>query len=421
LAASILFVFIYAFSLRIAGTPSANRGHAAGNTCMKAGFTSNGGELLRKAGQFLVKESTPMRTYCVLTVLASGWLLVAGPTLMWADDLPAPYQTTLHKGLSYLVSQQNKDGHWQATGKAYPTAMTGICGMALLMEGSTVREGQYKDNLRRACDYLISKARPNGLIGDPNMPGESERYMYGHGFAILFLSCVYGEEGEGERRERLQAILTRGCQFTYEAQTSRGGWGYISAKESGYDEGSVTITQVQALRAARNAGIPVPSEAITKAQKYLKDSTNAEGGVIYSLSRGGGGDARPALTAAAIACGFSTGDYKSELIKKWFRFCQTRLSPLGDMRMGHDEYTNYYYAQAIYFIGDRGWKELFPNDPAEQAVTWSKYRKATFDQLVKTQRTDGSWGGVYAGEIFATAVYVSILQLDKAVLPIYQR
>ena len=36
----------------------------------------------------------------------------------------------------------------------------------------------------------------------------------------------------------------------------------------------MTITQVQALRAARNAGIAVPKEAIKKAVKYLEESTN---------------------------------------------------------------------------------------------------------------------------------------------------
>ena len=87
--------------------------------------------------------------------------------------------------------------------------MTGLAGMALLMEGSTIREGKYGDNIRRAVDWLMARAQPNGMIGNPNIPGEAGRYMYGHGFAMLFLSCVYGEEEEGERRRKLEDILTR--------------------------------------------------------------------------------------------------------------------------------------------------------------------------------------------------------------------
>jgi hypothetical protein len=364
-----------------------------------------------------------MRTSTFLGALAGGLALLLTPAAR-AEEIPAEYKETVQKGLEYLAKTQHKDGHWEAFGGQYPITMTGVCGMALLMEGSTMREGKYKDNIRHAYDYLMSKAQPNGMIGSPNTPGESGRYIYGHGFAMLFLASVYGEEEEGERRKRLEEILTKAAKFSHEAQTNRGGWGYISAKEGGgFDEGSTTVTQVQALRAVRNAGIPVPPDAIKNAQKYLKDATSTSGGVIYSLAQGGGGGGggSPALTSAAIACGFSTGDYNSELIKKWFKFCQQHLRTLGDGRMGHDEYTHYYFGQAMYFLGEKRWKEMFPNDPPEQVMTWSRYRKATFDNLKRTQAADGSWSGSQAGATFATAIHLCIMQLDNAVLPIYQR
>ena len=362
-----------------------------------------------------------MRTTSFAAVLASSLaLLGAGATSVRAEEVPAEYRATVQKGLEYLAKQQLKDGSWGMGGQ-YPITMTGVSGMALLMEGSTMREGKYRDNIRRAVDFLMSKAQPNGMIGSPNTPGEAGRYIYGHGFATLFLASVYGEEEEGERRKRLEEILTKAAQFSRDAQTERGGWGYISAKDGGgFDEGSTTVTQVQALRACRNAGIPVPTDAIKMAQKYLKDASPQEG-VIYSLAQGGGGPGSPALTAAAIACGFSTGDYKSDLIKKWFKYCQKTLGRLGGARVGHDEYTHYYFGQAMYFIGDKGWKEMFPKDRAEDAMTWTKYRKETFDGLVRTQQSDGSWGGNQAGNVFATATILCIMQLDNAVLPIYQR
>jgi hypothetical protein len=369
-----------------------------------------------------------MRSIFFMGVLAGSLALLGfNAAAVRADEIPAEYREAVRKGLEYLAKQQHKDGHLEAFGGQYPITMTGIGGMAFLMEGSTMREGKYKDNIKRAADYLMSKVQiggpSDGMIGSPNMPGESGRYMYGHGFALLFLSCVYGEEEEGERRKRLEDMLTRAAKFSHNAQTTRGGWGYVSSKEGGdFDEGSVTITQVQALRAARNAGIPVPPNAIKMAQKYLQDSTTAQGGVVYSLAQGVGNQpGSPVLTAAAICCGFSSGDYKSDLIKKWFKFCHQHLRTIGDGRMGHDEYTHYYYAQAVYVIGDKGWKEMFPSDAADQVVTWSKYRKATFDNLVRTQGSDGSWSGSHAGNIFATAVFLSIMQLDNAVLPIYQR
>jgi squalene cyclase len=127
----------------------------------------------------------------------------------------------------------------------YPSAMTGMAGLALLAEGSTTTQGKYAPNIRDAVDYLVKKSRKNGLIGDDS----DDRYTYGHGFGLLFLSQVFGEEEDETRREDLMDVMTRAVQFCGQAQTKEGGWGYVSAKDgNNFDEGSTTITQVQALR-----------------------------------------------------------------------------------------------------------------------------------------------------------------------------
>jgi hypothetical protein len=372
---------------------------------------------------FPIKERIAMRSRRDVWLLFALMLAALAAPLARADEMSAEQRKAVQKGLEYLAKNQHKDGHWEAFSGQYPVTMTGISGMALLMEGSTIREGKYKDNIRRAVDWLMSHSMPNGMLGNPNIPGEAGRYMYGHGFATLFLACVVGEEEEGDRRRRLVDILERACKFSHAAQTNRGGWGYVSAREgSNFDEGSVTITQVQALRAARNAGIIVPQEAIKMAQKYLHDSTNTQGGIVYSLGGGGGGQGRPALTAAAIACGFSFGDYNSPLVKKWFTFCKQNLGGgLGGARFGHDEYTHYYYSQAVYMLGEDGYVKLFPDSKESERLTWSSYKKSNFENIIRSQSSDGSWSGGMVGPAFITPVYLTILQLDNAALPIYQR
>lgn len=360
-------------------------------------------------------------------------VLVTIAAIVRADELPsgtdkerefkARVEKATEAGLKWIVDTQHRDGHWEANGGQYPASMTALCGMALLMEGSTIKDGRYTDNVRRAVDWLMDRSQPNGLIGNPANAAEQQRYMYGHGFGMLFLASVYGEEEDGDRRKKLERILTRGVEFTGKAQTNRGGWGYVSAADgSDFDEGSVTITQLQAIRAARNAGIAVPNSIIDKAVKYLKDSTTPRGGVIYSLAHGGaamGGERAP-LTAAAVACSFSAGEYNSDLAKKWLEYCAANI-PLGRGRVGHDEYLHYYYAQAIYILGDDGWMKLFPKSTKESALTWSKYRQTMFEHMISTQGRDGSWSGGYIGPQLTTAVYLTILQLDKGLLPIYQR
>ncbi|MBL8795071.1 MAG: terpene cyclase/mutase family protein [Planctomycetia bacterium] len=364
-----------------------------------------------------------MKRFLVLALLAA--LAVAAPAR--ADDLPAKYRETVNKGLSYLAKAQHRDGHWEANGSQYPTSMTALAGLALLMEGSTMREGKYADNVRRAVDWLVDRSQRNGMIGNPNNFSEAQRYMYGHGFSLLFLASVYGEEEDGERRKKLEDILTRGVDFVGKAQTNRGGWGYVSAADGqNFDEGSVTITQLQGLRAARNAGIVVPKKVIDDAVKYLEKCTTPRGGVIYSLAHGNAavGGERPPLTAAAVACAFSAGEYNGDLAKKWLKFCQTSIpvDKSGRDSFGHWEYTHFYYAQAVYILGDEGFAKLFPQSPADQRLTWGKYRETVFDYLASRQNaSDGSWSQGHIGPVFTTACHLVILQLDNATLPIFQR
>lgn len=367
----------------------------------------------------------PGRSIIVLAVV-----LVLGVSAARTDEVPEKYRETIRKGLDWLVKQQHKDGHWDVQNGQYPTAMTALAGMALLMEGSTVREGKYSKNIRRAADWLMERAQRSGnregLIGNPDHPTDAARYMYGHGFGMLFLASVFGDEEDRDRRDKLKVILTKAVTYCANAQSSRGGWYYTSKAEGGdKDEGSVTITQVQGLRAARNAGIPVPKAIIKKAQDYLKDCTSPQGAVYYSWHQK---MERPAITAAAVACTFSAGEYKGDLAKKWLQYCRRNI-PMGlggntGIRIGHDEYTHYYYAQCLYILGDDGWEKLFPNTPKNERITWSAYRTALFDQLQKTQQGDGSWpsgGGFSIGPVYSTAIWCTIMQLDKGTLPIYMK
>ncbi len=334
----------------------------------------------------------------VATALWSAAALAAGPN--------ADVDRAIARGLDWLAAHQSRIGHWTANGDAYPTAMTALAGTAMLCEGSTTTQGKYAPNISRAVEYLISHSRSNGLIGDPN---RDDRYTYGHGYSMLFLSQVLGEEEDAARREQLVDVLSLRSAVHRPAQTAAGGWGYVSAKDGGgFDEGSTTITQVQGLRGCRNAGIPVPKEIIDKAVKYIKDGTGADGGVRYSSQSGGGGG-RPPITAAAIACLYNAGDYDSEFVPKLLEYCRRNFAnDRGNdgMLSGHWHYAHYYYAQVLYREGGKNWEE---------------YRDKIFRRIVSEAGSDGSWSQGYIGTVYTTAVNLTILQLPKGALPIYQR
>lgn len=347
----------------------------------------------------LVSRRTALGT---IGAAAAGLAL---PAIMPSQALAAKndpkWEAAIDKGLKWVAKTQSSLGHWTAGG--YPTAMTALAGTALICSGSTTIQGPYAKNIRKAVDYLLSKLRGNGLIGDPQT---DNRYTYGHGFSMLFLSQVLGEEEDEERRDELIEALTKACEFSGKAQTPSGGWGYVSAKDgNNFDEGSTTITQVQGLRGCRNGGIVVPGEIIDRAKEYIYSCKNSDGGISYSSRNRG--SSRAAITAAALATLYNAGDYDSKHVPEMLEYCKKNLQNLseGPNSFGHWHYTYLYYSQVMYRQGNK---------------EWEPFRDKLYGHIIKEQQQDGSWTG-NIGPIYVTSCNLIMLQMDKAYLPIYQR
>jgi hypothetical protein len=52
---------------------------------------------------------------------------------------------------------------------------------------------------------------------------------------------------------------------------------------------------------------------------------------------------------------------------------------------------------------------------------WGKYSAEITKQLLRTQSSSGAWLEGYIGPVYTTSINATILQLDNAFLPIYQR
>ena len=180
--------------------------------------------------------------------------------------------------------------------------------------------------------------------------------MYGHGFSMLFLSQLYGMTEDDVRSAQIKEVLERGVVLTGRAQSDPGGW--IYTPDGGGDEGSVTITQVQALRSCRTAGVAVPKDIIDRAMKYLVDSQNSDGGIRYSLRQRGGGSRAP-ITGAAVLCWYNAGEYNNPFARKAMEFSKDKIKPSATQG-GHDYYAHFYFAQALYVGSDPYWDEYFP-------------------------------------------------------------
>ncbi len=309
---------------------------------------------------------------------------------------------SIQRGLKWLSRNQANDGSWRNNGGygSYPAAMTGLAGMALIASGSTPTRGQYWREVRQATEFLLRNANPtNGLISVMREEGQG---MYGHGFSMLFLASVYGMEEDQRKQEKLKVVLDKGVELIIAAQSGAGGWYY--SPDSNSDEGSVTVTQMQALRACHMAGIFVDKKCIDRAIDYIKKCQNPDGSIRYMLSGGGGG--RPAITAAGIAVFYNAGVYDDQdYVVKAFDYCKKQISVAID-NTGHHFYTHLYWSQALYQHGGSDWTDYY-----EKKSKW----------LVSQQAKDGSWDSDGVGAVYGTAIALIILQLPYALAPIYQR
>ena len=345
---------------------------------------------------------------CCLSVVASavgaGWL--ARGTAAEKEVLPkhvtADTLKAVIKGLDFLATKQADDGSWiTGGGEAYPVAMTGLAGTAFLAHGNSPTRGKYSRNLQGAVEFLVRCATPTGLITGPTQ--DSGMPMHGHGFALMFLASVYGMITKETLRQQVRAVIRKAVTLTSQGQSAQGGWTYVPGTG---DEGSVTVTQVQALRAAHNAGFLVPRAVIEESVKYLERCRTTEGGIQYSLGSGGG--PRLAISAAAVATLYNAGQFDSTIATDCLKYVwdQFRTHEGWSKGGGHNFYTHLYASQGFYMAGDQYWDAYFP---------------ATRDQLIAMQGPDGSWNGDGIGEVYGTSIATIILQLPYKYLPIFQR
>lgn len=348
----------------------------------------------------VLSVNSPAQTSAPATAPVSVDIPSAEP----AEITPAT-RSAIDAGLKYLIASQNRDGSWRSRGAngGYPIAMTSLCGLALLSSGSTPTQGPYARNISSALTFVLKSARRDGLIAQLE---EESHCMHGHGFAMLFLAQCLGVEEDPQRMAQIKLALQRSIELTARSQSAAGGWLYTP--DSGGDEGSVTVTQVQGMRAAKNAGIAVPKRVIDNAMTYLEKSTNPDGGIRYQVSDSG--PSRPAITAAAVVCYFNAGLYDDAKATAALRFCNEQLvggNSQSARYFGHYFYAQLYLAQAKFLRGGQDWIEYY-----------SSIRQILIE---KQSRDDGSWDGDHVGPAYGTAVALMVLQLPLKNLPIMQR
>ena len=308
----------------------------------------------------------------------------------------------LHGALKFLAGQQSPAGSWSSRGGEHPVAMTGYTLMAFLACGELPGEGEFGRNVANGVNYLLASVREDGYITSESVrSGRKSSNMYDHGVATIALAEVYGQTQDPNIKSKLELAV----KLILTAQSRTGGWRY--APRPADADISVTVLQVVALRAAKNAGIIVPQSTIDNAIKFIKECYDEHSGGFCYTPHSGPGFAR---TAAGTYCLQVCGLYDDKMVKTGSEYLlKTRESQPFT-------YGAFYAAPAQYMIGGDTWTK------------WYAHMHGILVPKVVAQGDIAYWNAVEGDQqgqglapVYTTAIYTTILAMPYHYVPLYQR
>lgn len=297
----------------------------------------------------------------------------------------------VNKALEWLSTKQNSDGSFTEGAYQHNTAITSFAMLAFMSQGHLPGQGLYGPEVGKAARFLMAAQRADGYL-----VGARGGNMYCHGMATLALAELSGQTGDDE----IKAVVKKAADLIIKCQNPQGGWRYEPAP-TGADI-SVTIMQVMALRAAKNAGHHVPDTTMKKAIAYINSCYQRTiGGFTYQPHSGRPGFAR---TAAGMCVLFLTGEYSAKEIPEAVKYLQNNFE-----QPQHYYYGHYYASHAMHQVGGKDWEEWYQREV--------KY-------FLPQQQPDGSWARTRhyeVGPVYQTSIACIILSVPAHYLPIFQR
>jgi len=348
-----------------------------------------------------------------------------------AIDVLSPEQqrgmeASIDRALAWMATQQQKDGSFAGHEGGQP-GITSLCIMAFLSRGHLPGRGPYGAHLNKALEFVLSCRKPDGLIckltPGPTYGGQedaSHSGLYNHAISGLMLCEAYGttdaEQAQRIRRAVDQAISTA-LKFQKERKrntTDLGGWRYVR-RTWGFDSDlSVTSWHLLFLRAAKNSGFEVPTQAVMDGLAYTKRCWDPQKQVFlytipvdYNLPK-------RACAGMGILSLSMAGEHNSPMAQEAGQWIlRHSFTPYNE---GHQwdryHYGVFYCTQAMFQLGGRYWQQFFP-----PLVT----------TLLANQGRDGSWqpeargNNAIFGNVYTTSLVVIALATPYQLLPIFQR
>lgn len=291
-------------------------------------------------------------------------------------------------GLEYLARDQGTDGSWIASDHRGKVAVTALVGRALLAAGCRPDQGPDGARLTKAIEYVLRHE-----AGGPLAEGRSAP-MYEHGFAVRFLAEAYGKVADGALKERLKATLTRAVGVIVDSQ-NLGGWRYQpNSKDADL---TMTCCELQALAAARAAGVDVPQATIDAGIQYVLACRKKNGRFQYMPNVPSDDTASYTYTAAALSSLNAVGYHgDEEALEQGAAFLRGFQPPSVSEA--------FLYNAMLYEAHDSAVPVVKAGD-----TDWNSWYSGVRDALLDRRNKEGVWGDKEGSSPILTALALLIL------------
>jgi hypothetical protein len=338
----------------------------------------------------------------------------------------AAQEVAIGKGLIWLKNHQDEDGKWDADefmkhdlegprcgGPGNPVHDVGLTGLALLAflgDGSTMRSGPYRAQIKKGIAWLVEQQQETGLIGQ----AASHDFVYDHAIATYALCEAYGLS----EYRLLRSYAQKAINYLEAHRNPYLVWRY--QPRDGDNDTSVTGWCVMALKSASDFKLLVDKKTLELAKTWFDQVIDpATGRAGYAQrgqpsSRHAGAHATrfppergEAMTGVALMCRYFLGqDPKSSPTMATSAALIASKPPRWNEKDGSiDVYAWYYGSYALYQHGGPLW------------AAWSKTLDAA---LIRPQRQDGNFAGSWdpepdvwgedGGRVYMTAMGVLTLE-----------
>jgi hypothetical protein len=364
---------------------------------------------------------------------------------------PENVQRSIDRGLSWIIGAQNNNGGWGAGSHgrqdildphavAVDPATTAMVSMALLRSGSTLTEGKYATQLKKALEFLL-QATEKADVDSYNiteLTGTQIQTKLGQNIDVIlaaqFFSNVLDHAAhDAALTRRIQKNLNSCITKIQRAQDSNGniaGAGWAGVLQSSF--------AANALESAQTKGADVDEAALERSRQAQKNNFDAKTGDVKTDM--GAGVMLYSVSGSARASAKEARRVEEEIAKakKSGRLAENAPATAENLQkigFDKDDAMKYSTAYEVYQsakvqaqrddvmdgFGSNGGEEFLSYLQTGESMiigkdnSWQQWYDNISGRMLKIQNNDGSWNGHHCitSPVFCTATSLLILSINN--------